>query len=263
MSEFYLDERQRKKQRWLLKLKIYSGLVVFLLLIIGIAYVIIYSPVFQIKNIYISADGAQVNIDELVQKLKIFFANQSKIVSFLAADNILIWNSKNLDQFKKSPEIANLTIEKDYFSRHIKIIVSEREKFGVWCEADNKCYWFDKNGVLFSEAPPAEGNLINKVDDYSGRPLKIGDSILEEKLLLNLIKIFDVLEKSDLGIKSLKLERLELQEISTESSPKIYFSLRIDPGFALSVIKSLKSGSLDKIEYIDLRVENRAYYKMK
>jgi len=58
-----------------------------------------------------------------------------------------------------------------------------------------------------------------------------------------------------------------LQEITTDPSvkflPKIYFSLRFDPGFGLSAIESLKSTGLDKIDYIDLRVENRAYYKAK
>jgi len=257
----YFDERQRKKRRRMLKFKIYGGLTIFLLLIIGVAYVVVYSSFFQIKNIQINTDGTQINIDELVQKLKNFFASQSKTASFLSADNILIWDSKKLDQFQKNSEIASLTIEKDYFNREIKINIESRKRFGIWCEETNNCFWFDKNGVLFAGAAPSEGNLINKVDDFSGQPLKTGNLVLKERLIPNLIKIFDVLEKSDLGIKSLKLERLELQEISTESSPIIYFSLRIDPSFALSVIKSLKSSGLDKIEYIDLRVENRAYYK--
>ncbi len=129
--------------------------------------------------------------------------------------------------------------------------------------AINQCMWFDKNGIIFEEAPFVEGNLINNVDDLSGRSLNLGDLVLEEKFYSNLFKIFDVLEKSDLGIKSLKLERIELQEILTESSPKIYFSLRVDPGFTLAAIDSMKNIGLEKIEYIDLRVENRAYYKLK
>ena len=82
-----------------------------------------------------------------------------------------------------------------------------------------------------------------------------------------MVKIFEVLEKSDLKIKSLRLERLELQEIIADSPgnslPKIYFSLRIDPGFTLAAIESIKNLGLEKVEYIDLRVENRVYYKLK
>jgi hypothetical protein len=138
----------------------------------------------------------------------------------------------------------------------------------MWCPSSlagntSGCLWFDKNGIIFEEAPLVEGNLINNVDDFSGRSFKLGESVLGEKFFSNLLKIFDVLEKSDLGIKSLRLERIELQEIHTESSPRIYFSLRFDPYFGLSAIQSLKNLGLNRVAYIDLRVENRAYYKLK
>jgi len=287
-SDFYLDERQRKKRRRRLKLKIYGGIFLFFILAVGVAYLIVYSPFFQIKQI--TADGKEVDGKEIIEDLKNFFAGQSKITSFLGAGNILIWDNKKLAEFHKNPEIADLTIEKDYLERQIRINIRERERFGMWClqaqtnadhtqtNAENEisprestlspresafCFWFDKNGVIFAEAPFVEGNLINNVDDFSGRSLKLGELVLAEKFFSNLLKIFEVLEKSDLGIKSLKLEKLEFQEIITESSPKIYFSLRIDPKFTLAAIESIKNLGLERIKYIDLRVENRVYYKLK
>jgi len=269
--DFYLDEKQRKKRHRLLKLKIYGVLFLFFALIIGAAYAVVYSPLFKIKNI------AQIDTDKLVEKLKDFFANQSKITEFLGPENILIWDTKKIGQFPKNPEIAEIKIEKDYIERQIKITVQKREKFGIWCvieqtgtstqeSATDNCFWFDKNGIIFSSAPMVEGSLINKVDDFSGRSFKLGESVLSEKFFFNLIKIFELLEKSGLKIKSLKLENLQFQEIISEpinSLPKIYFSLRIDPNFGLSAIESLRKTGLEKVEYIDLRVENRAYYKLK
>lgn len=259
MGNVYFDEKQRKKRRWILKLKIYGSLSVFFILIIGAGYLIAYSPLFQVKNILILGTS---NVPKLEENLKIFFANQSKIDKFLGANNILIWKQKKIGEFlKNEPQIAELTIKKDYFKRLIKTEVKEREKFGIWCA--NNCFWFDKKGVVFLESPSTEGSLINKIDDFSDRSLNLGDKILEEKFLLNLIKIFEILEKSGLKIKSLKLEDIALQEIITDSSPKIYFSLRLEPGFALAALQSLKNIGLEKMEYIDLRVENRAYYKIK
>lgn len=275
-----------------MKIKICAGLTAFFVLIIGIGYLIIYSPLFRIKNISILTTSDVVNgmsdVQKLKENLKLFFSNQSKIAEFLGSENILIWKSEKIGEFLKIyPQIAELKIEKDYLKREIKISVLERKRFGIWClitqnyaendaelrekspyesassQRKSACWWFDKKGVIFSEALMAEGQLINKVDDFSGRSLNLGEPILEEKFRSNLIKIFEILEKSDLKIKSLKLENLELQEIVTNSPlmPKIYFSLRINPEFALTALESLKKIGFEKIEYIDLRVENRVYYK--
>jgi len=263
-GEIYFDERERRRHRRILKLKIYGGIAAFFVLLIGIGYLIVYSPLFRVTRI--SADSKQINADEIVENLRSLFANQSKIAQFLGPDNILIWNNEKIGEILKNyPQITELTIEKDYLEREIKVIVKEREKLGIWCEAS--CWWFDKAGIIFDEAPSVEGNLIYKISDFSGQSLKFGESVLKENFFPNLVKIFEVLEKSDLKIKSLRLERLELQEIIADSPgnslPKIYFSLRIDPGFSLSALESFKNLGLEKIEYIDLRVENRAYYKIR
>lgn len=264
-SGMYLNNREKRKQRRILKLKIYGGLAVFFILFVGTGYLIVYSSLFQIRNItQTNADWTQTDADKIIGDLKNFFTNQSKITKFLGSENILIWKQEKISEFLKDRfQIAELTIEKDYFKRQIKINIKEREKFGIWCSIS--CWWFDKNGVIFAEALMAEGQLINKVNDFSGRLLKLGEPILEEKFTKNILKIFEVLGKSDLKIKSLKLENLELQEvvIDSPSIPKIYFSLRIDPTFTLIALESIKNLGFDKIEYIDFRVENRAYYKLK
>jgi cell division septal protein FtsQ len=302
-SEIFFDEKQRKRRRRILRLKIYGGTALFFILIVGLGYLVAYSSLFHIAQIH--ADCTQTNAEnaqtctgkeKLVVDLKDFFVRQSKIAEILGPDNILIWKNKTDSFLKNYPQIAELTIKKDYFKRQIEINYKEREKFGIWClktqtNADytqtdtdptpidtesspyesvlsqykSVCWWFDKNGVIFAEAPLVEGELINKVFDSSGRELKIGDKILKENLLKNLLKIFEVLQKSELSMKNLYLQDLSLQEVVAQSLnlPKIYFSLRIDPEFTLTAIESLKNLGLERIEYIDFRVENRAYYKIK
>ena len=261
MSEFYVDERQRAKRRRILKLKIYGAIATLFILLAGVFYSVVYSPLFQIKNISILTWSDDVNIDDL----RNFFANQSKISSFLGADNILIWKSDELNRFLETqPRLFELAIEKKYLKREIILMAKEREKFGIWCQSLGDCYWFDKKGVLFDKAPQTEGEIIYKVKDFSGRELNIGGRAIDETLFGNLLKIFEVLDKSGLGIKTLRLNEMNLEEIISESpsAPKIYFSLRINPFFGLSVLQSLKNFGLEKIEYIDLRVENRGYYKL-
>lgn len=280
--------KNKEKDRRFLKYKIILAVAIFLILLGGIFYAVVYSPLFHITQI--NADKTQISAD-LINNLKDFFANRSKISKFLGPDNILIWNDGELNQFLQNPEVAEIALKKDYFKRTIEIKVGLRERFGVWCQQQlitgnqqlitnsasagqqatgdtaTSCWWFDKKGVLFAVAPDLEGNAINEVDDFSGRNLNEGDSVLEPDFAQNLIKIFGVLGKSGLGIRALKLENLNELEIFFDQPqtllPKIYFSLKEDPEFALAAVENLKSIGLNKIEYIDFRVENKVYYKLK
>ncbi|MEK7553304.1 MAG: hypothetical protein AAB504_01300 [Patescibacteria group bacterium] len=256
--EFYVDEKQHRKRRQIFKLKIYIGLAVFLLLLVGVFYAVVYSPLFRITRI-----NADVNIEEL----KNFFSSRSKIAKFLGRDNILIWNNNVGDFLKQNPQIMNLSVEKNYFRREVKVDFQKRERFGIWCQQNEICWWFDKNGVVFEHAPKTEGEMIYKVDDFSERRLIIGNKIIKEDLLANLLKIFNILEQSGLNVRTLQIKDLSLQEATVEPvnilMPKIYFSLRFDPAFAMPAIQAIKEYGLNKIEYVDFRVENRAYYKIK
>ncbi len=280
--EFYIDEKQRKKSGRIFKIKIYIGLAVFLLLLAGIFYAVVYSPLFKITRI---------NTDTDTEELKSFFNSRSKLAKFLGANNILVWNNNVGDFLKQNPQIINLSVEKNYFNRGIKINFQKRERFGIWClqaltntdltqtNAENSqyksvfsprefvCWWFDRNGVAFEHAPKTEGEMIYKVDDFSGRQLIIGDKVIKEDLFANLLKIFNVLEQSDLNVRTLQIKDLSLQETTIEPvnalMPKIYFSLRFDPVFSMPAIQAIKEYGLNKIEYVDFRVENRAYYKTK
>ncbi|MFH1346792.1 MAG: hypothetical protein ABIH10_00900 [Spirochaetota bacterium] len=278
------DKKYKREDKRFLKYKIIAAVAGFLILLGGVFYTAVYSPLFRITRINMDIKTDLYRYD-IVNELKDFFANQSKITKFFGPDNILVWNAGKLKEFEKGPEIAEISLKKDYVERTVDISVKLKERFGVWCSfqaqtnadgtqtsAENpqvsaSCWWFDKDGVLFAMAPSLEGNAINKVDDFSGRNLNLGDSALSENLILNLIGIFDVLEKSRLGIRALKIENFALQEIVFEQSqtslPKIYFSLRENPEFILTAIEDLEKTGLEKIEYIDFRVENRVYYKLK
>jgi hypothetical protein len=271
--EFYIDEKQRKKSGRILKIKIYGGIIVFILLLAGVFYAVVYSPLFHITRtgadcILTNAEEAQICPDKekLISDLKIFFVGQSKIAGFLGENNILIWNNNVGNFLKQNPQIINLSVEKNYFDREVKINFQKREQFGVWCQRE-ECWWFDKNGVAFEHAPKTEGEMIYKVDDFSERQLTIGDKVIKEDLFVNLLRIFNILEQSDLNVRTLQIKDLSLQEAIIEPAnvlmPKIYFSLRFDPAFTMPAIQAIKEYGLSKIEYVDFRVENRAYYKIK
>jgi len=90
------------------------------------------------------------------------------------------------------------------------------------------------------------------------------DRVLPDRLFANLVKIFSLLEVADINTKTVFLRDLELEEVSVDSvsDPTLYFSLHTSPDFALSAIDAIKrSGSWSNLGYVDLRSENRAYYR--
>lgn len=129
-------------------------------------------------------------------------------------------------------------------------------------EAPQDCYWFDRDGFIMADAPATEGVLIKDVSDVSGREVNIGDYVLPDEELAAMFRIFSFIDKSGLEIKSYRLEPLNKQELLAfiKAGPVIYFSLRLDPSFALEPIKSLAS-TLPSLQYVDLRSENKIFYK--
>lgn len=266
---YFQEKRMRRDKRK--KSKIFLIIFIILILLGGLVYLVIYSPVFKIKQIKISG-VERFNESQIIFQLKTFVINQSGFNKFLGPDNILSWMKGTANLEQSYPIFENLTIKKSLLKRTIEITVKERERFGAWCvgpvaSSTPQCFWFDKNGLVFDEAPYTEGFLINKINDLSGRVLKTGDLVLSNNLFKNFIKIYSVLDKVGLKTNNLLLENIELQEMVLETNnsyPKIYFSLRNDPNFSISGLNSLKQDpGLDKLLYIDLRTENRVYYKLK
>jgi hypothetical protein len=259
----YFNDRQRGRKRFFFRLKAYGFFVLFFALVFGGIYFFCYSGFFQIKSVSAEfSDGSAV--PSLAEDLNVFFSSRSWLSFRFGFNSILNWENGEVPEVfsAKYPEIEKISVKKDYWKRTVGIFVQKREKFGIWC-LPVKCFWFDKNGIAFEKSPEMEGGLIRKASDFSGREIKEGDSILEGRFAENLVKIFGVLESAGLRY-SLRLDNLELQEITAvptqDNLPEIYFSLRSDPSFAAAALKNLEK-ELKNLSYVDLRVENRAYYR--
>src|SRR3989344_2915503 len=141
---------------------------------------------------------------------------------------------------------------------------TERSKFIIWCEGD--CFWIDETGLAFADAPETEGPLVKIVRVTSGRQIKLGDNPLSGKETGILTSIIKFLNEMNIPVKSLTVENQDYKEITAQTltGSKVYFSFLVDPAFGKSVVESLKEdGSWSKIDYLDLRIQGRAYYKLR
>lgn len=255
----YFNPEQIRKKRSSFRIKLYFAFFGLALLSIGALYVLAYSPVFRLDNIKIS--GKNRLSDENVISLVRQAAFRGVTANFLGSNNFLAWPSGEVNV--SATALAYAKISKDWLTKSVRIDIRERTRFGIWCIRENACFWFDENGTVFEEAPATEGPLIIKVYDAQNQPLTIGSKIAEERFLKNILSVLAGFKKLDFSAKKITLER-SLQEIriTTYDGLSIFFSIRFDPTAAIASLKDLgKTVSIQKLNYLDLRIENRIYYK--
>lgn len=266
--------RYRKKRR-----RFNIALTVFLFLVAvfigGGAYLFFYTDAFYFTHIEITGLESLTKEDVLAK---------NKISFFEAID-------------VKNPLIKTSVINRDYIYKKLDIFFEEREPYAIWCrsvpqisiipiasdvavatstasstessstESSSRgvlsdCYWFDRDGFIFAGAPETEGMLLLEVEDISLREIKIGEYVLPDDERVTLFKIFNFIDVLNIKIRQFRLESLDKQEVTafTEAGPMIYFSLRLDPSFAIEPVRSL-TATLPTLKYIDLRSENKIFYK--
>ncbi len=265
--DHYLPELQararRRKRRWLL-----AGSILFMFLVlVGVAGFITHSRFFQVREVEVSGNQKT----ETQQILAFMHGEALKGAwwkEYLGFSNLLVWpDVVPADDLVSLPMLKQVKISKDWWSRKVKVAVEERKVFGVWCKdsEDTRCFWFDEDGTLIASSPQVSGSLILMVRDASTDELGTGSRILPAGGIPNAFSIFRVLADSGLNVREIRLEDRNLAEIKAylADGPILYFSLRFPADNASAVLRSLgtNSAQFSGIQYIDFRVENRAYYK--
>lgn len=263
--QIYRIESRMRKQRFYRRLKIYAGIAAVFLLTLGLSRVILFSSLFKAESVNVGG-GHRLSEEKLLGALELEILKKSKIKSFLGRENMLFWKKNDvLEAAGKIPLIAEMNFQKDYFGKKITMEIRERKGIGVWCLAfSGKCFWFDEEGTIISEAPKTEGFLILKIDDYTKRPLEIGEKAMNKEFVDNFLGVIGSLRQLSLGSREVRVDDLSLQEfrVALQNGPDLLFSFRFYPEFLGNTVAFLKNkGDFSKLDYVDFRVENRVYYR--
>ncbi len=255
----YFRQFQTKRYGRRFRIKIYAVIGILVLLSILAAYTVIDSPVFRVHTFVIT--GATSYSDQEVLQIIEPLVIRSWLGKFLGSHNLLAWGTDHPD-IAKTP-FDSATVERSWLKQAVTISVHERDRLAIWCDNYQSCNWIDSTGMAFESAPQTEGSLILTVTDLDPVHVLPGEFVIGQRFLGNLLLILRELPSLNLPIRSLSYDgHLEEVHAQTYSGTTLLFSIRFDPTANISSLQTLEGTvNVAKLSTVDLRVENRLYYK--
>lgn len=181
--------------------------------------------------------------------------------------NLFILSKTTLkDEISKLfPAITKIEIKKEPF--HIlKINFIKRMPVGIWCSAN--CYYFDEDGIIFKEAPISEGSLILKITDNNKTGVSLGDQVLSSGQLKFITEFNKKIgDNNRFKIIEFKIKTAPDLEAVTSGGWSIYLDQGQNPLVAANnliiILDEAVKNKTSNLEYIDLRIPTRVFYKLK
>ncbi|MBI3335911.1 MAG: hypothetical protein HY001_05490 [Candidatus Portnoybacteria bacterium] len=160
-------------------------------------------------------------------------------------------------------EIKEISLTLDMFSRSLHASYTPRLAHFLWCSSLN-CFLVDDEGVIFKHSAITQSTLVIPVDDLSFEGVAVGKKI-PPPFLETLWEI-----EKDMKDKNLAIERFIIQNpfsltVRITGAPEIRLNPKTSASTQLAnfsqFFSSLPSEKFLSLEYVDLRVKNRIYYK--
>ncbi len=278
----------QKKKTSSLKKKVFGGL--FFCLLAGLAYFLIWSPVLWIEKIEFkdnSLDTEELSLivqNNLAEKLWQFIPQKSII---LAPKNMI--RDEILDSF---PEIKSVVVNKklpEMAGAAIEIIIEERKSIGIWCQIERLkieatstesiisgpkikgCFYIDKEGIIFKESPLISGSMILNIFSSKKQSVELRNEVVSPETINFILTVNEELPKiktvtgPSWQINDFKVISPEDLRVSTSQGCQIYLNPAYSADSQLKVLELTLEKEIKEdwpsLEYIDLRIEGRMYYK--
>ncbi len=248
--------------------------LLFILLIFGTFYSLFFSEWLQVHSITI--EGNQI-VDKkaILDSVEPFL--HKKVFKFFPSNNFFFVPTKQIEKeilmnFKR---ISRASVER-IFPGGVKIIVQEKKAVLIFC--NNKgCTWVDGDGVSYNQSSFFEvssdnGNLV-VVRDSSNADIPL-DSLITSPEYVNFANEVSRKFKEKTGFEITEISTpipsaLELR-VKTSDDWMAYFDISLSLERSLELLmkiidQEIKSKNMEVrcLEYVDLRLSDRAFYKIK
>lgn len=268
-----LREKKLKKKRK--KILAYGALFAFI--IISLGYFFLVGDYFTVSAVRV-AGADMASDDDISRSVESFFPQKSFFI--FRKSNVFLFPLHEAENTLHNafPAIAEARIAREFKpfrfakeSQRSRLVVSvtERSRAAVACDASQRCFITDDAGVLFAPTPLISGASVTMIleNDLSGVAVPLKKYSREFMDFIARVKTasFDAA-----GIAFDSFTRMgEYGDIEarTAGNFRILFTMSQSADTQVQILKSILTkmaqDDIAKLDYIDLRVENRAYYKLK
>ncbi len=274
MRPNYKDELRIKKRK---KVALIALIALFIIVAacVGLGYLLFFANLLDVRTIDIS--GAEI-IPSADLKIAAEEWLNGGFLGIARNKNLLFISAGELasELTAKFPRIDSVEIIKE-FPHSLKIMIVERQSAGIWCfdsggrpfgDSQGKCFYFDKNGVAYAEATQSSGFLILNVVDYRGQAVALGSAVASEGWTKNIIMARELLLKIGVSVAEFSIPSGSFDEFDAKTAGgwKILFSNSTDITKQITSLgvlfrDKLPTASRASLQYIDLRIQDRIYYK--
>ncbi len=266
MRPSYKDELRIKKRKRVALIALIA-LFIIIAACVGLGFLLFFANLLDVRAIDIS--GAEI-IPSADLKTAAGDWLSGGFLGLTRNKNLLFISAGELavELTAKFPRIDSVEIRKE-FPHNLKITVVERQSAGIWCfVASGKCFYFDKNGVAYAEATQSSGFLILNVADYRGQAVVLGSRVASEEWTKNIITAGELLLKIGVSVAEISIPSGSFDEFDAKAAGgwKILFSNSTDIAKQITSLGILFRDKLSTekrtgLQYIDLRIQDRIYYK--
>lgn len=253
--------QMRQRRRRLFFIRFYIILFLLLFTILGLA-IFSGSDKLKIQTIIVSGNAA-VSSDDI---LSIVNRDMMGRYGYLfSKSNSLIFPRYQIkkDLLEEIKTIKDLDVNWDNLQQ-ISIIITERKPHSVWCDELSNCYFVDKSGYVYSQAPVFSGSMFIKVyGNVSTSTSPVGQFFLPKRVYEEIFVLIDLLEEKKITINTVTFDGIDYR-FNLESGPAIIFNTTnsFEQSFG-NLFGAIETKNLDlekeagSIKYIDLRFDNK------
>jgi len=272
-------EELKKKRRKIFKIKVIVFSVLFLLLLVGLYFLSKWNEI-NISKIEIS--GNKVLETQALENLVHEEISGKYLWLFPKTNFVLLPRSK----IKKELTSTFRRIETISFdlsdTKTLKIEISERKPVYTWCGEnipdstvrleDHKCDFMDDKGYVFDQAPYFSGNAYFKFYGSLEEYYYGGENFNNYILFISNLKHIGINPVSMLLKPENEVEMYLSSNIPAPDAPKIIFNSQndylklyqnLEAAIKTDPLKTEFKEKYNSLLYLDLRFNNKVYYKFK